>query len=202
MKKCSKCNKLKPLNEYNKDSQKSDNLTSRCKECLNLNYNPDIKKKYYQENKEKIKLQRNLYRINNLDKQKIYNLSKKEENNLYMKEYNRERRKVDIIFKLKNNTRNLITDTFRRVCKGKFNKSEKTEIILGCTLEEFIKHLQSLFTEGMTLENHGEWEIDHIIPISSAKTEEDIIKLNHYTNLQPLWKEDNRKKSNKFSYEK
>lgn len=46
------------------------------------------------------------------------------------------------------------------------------------------------------VENHGEWEMDHIIP--NAKTEEEIYKLNHYTNFQPLWKEDNRKKSNKM----
>jgi hypothetical protein len=50
----------------------------------------------------------------------------------------------------------------------------------------------------MTWDNHGEWHIDHIIPISSGKTEDEVLKLCHYTNLQPLWKEDNLKKSDKI----
>lgn len=50
----------------------------------------------------------------------------------------------------------------------------------------------------MTLENHGEWHFDHIIPLASAKTEEELIKLNHYTNFQPLWAEDNLKKGFKI----
>ena len=47
----------------------------------------------------------------------------------------------------------------------------------------------------MTIENHGTWEIDHIIPLKTAKTKNDIIRLNHYTNLQPLWMEENRRKA-------
>ena len=70
--------------------------------------------------------------------------------------------------------------------------------MLGCTPEELRDHLQSQFTEGMTLENHGEWHIDHIIPLASANTEEEIVKLCHYTNLQPLWAEDNLSKSDKI----
>jgi hypothetical protein len=52
----------------------------------------------------------------------------------------------------------------------------------------------------MSWNNYGKtgWHIDHIIPLSSANSEEEIIKLCHYTNLQPLWSEDNLKKSNRF----
>ena len=108
----------------------------------------------------------------------------------------------DDIYKLKTRIRTLIRNSFRRACEKSFKKPQKSEAILGCTMQEFIEHLQSLFTEGMTLENHGNceecWHIDHKIPISSAKTEEEIIKLNHYTNLQPLWRGDNLSKSNKI----
>ena len=77
-------------------------------------------------------------------------------------------------------------------------KSNKTEEILGCTIQEFIVHLQSLFIKDMTLENHGQceecWHIDHKVPLAFAKNKEDIIKLCHHTNLQPLWSRDNIKK--------
>lgn len=73
-------------------------------------------------------------------------------------------------------------------------KSLKTEEILGCTFEYFKLYLESKFEDWMTWENRGKyngelnygWDIDHIIPLDSAETEEDILKLNHYTNLQPL----------------
>ena len=65
---------------------------------------------------------------------------------------------------------------------------------------EFLKeHLESQFIDGMGWDNRVEWHIDHIIPLSSAKTEDELYRLCHYTNLQPLWAEDNLKKGNKFS---
>jgi hypothetical protein len=50
----------------------------------------------------------------------------------------------------------------------------------------------------MSWDNHGKWHIDHIIPLASAETEEDIYRLSHYTNLQPLWAEDNWRKNSKI----
>ena len=50
----------------------------------------------------------------------------------------------------------------------------------------------------MTLENHGEWHLDHKKPLALAKTEDDVMKLNHYSNFQPLWAIDNLRKSNKY----
>ena len=83
---------------------------------------------------------------------------------------------------------------------NEFKKNQRTEEILGCSFEEFKLHLESNFEDWMSWENKGlfngeinyGWDIDHIIPISSASTEDDIIKLNHYTNLQPLCSFTNR----------
>ena len=79
-------------------------------------------------------------------------------------------------------------------------KNSKTEEILGCSFEYFKLYLESKFEDWMTWENHGRfnselnygWDIDHIIPLDSAEIEEDIIRLNHYTNLQPLCSYTNR----------
>lgn len=88
-------------------------------------------------------------------------------------------------------------------------KNNKTEIILGCSFEEFKLYLESKFEDWMNWENRGlyngefnyGWDIDHIIPLSIAKSEEELIKLNHYTNLQPLCSKINRDiKSNILDY--
>ena len=62
------------------------------------------------------------------------------------------------------------------------------------------KHIESQFKDGMSWENHKHdgWHIDHIIPLSSAKNEENVYKLCHYTNLQPLWATENYKKGKKI----
>ena len=169
MKKCTKCSIEKPLIEYHNHSGNRDGKQGKCKQCIkeyNLTYkasNQEYVKEYYTTNKEKIV------------KQTI--------------ERDRKRREIDSLFKLDRVVRVLIRDAFKRSLNGVYKKGKKTEYILGCTMKEFIQHLQSQFVEGMTLENHGVvWEIDHIKKLSSSKNEEDIIKLNHYTNLRPLFK--------------
>jgi hypothetical protein len=81
--------------------------------------------------------------------------------------------------------------------KGIGSKPTKTEIMLGCTYAGLRDHLESMFRDGMSWDNRGKWHIDHIVPLSSAKTEEDVIKLCHFTNLQPLWAQENKMKGNK-----
>ena len=78
------------------------------------------------------------------------------------------------------------------------NIKNKTFDIVVCSPVELKKYLESKFVEGMTWETQGKWHIDHIIPVSSVKTEEYIYKLYHYTNLQPLWSKDNLRKSDKI----
>lgn len=89
-------------------------------------------------------------------------------------------------------SRGLIT----RAISGYEDDSESAELI-GCTYVYYMAHLSRQFVKGMSFENKCDWEVDHIIPISSAKTIEEIQVLSKFTNLRPLWRKDNRKKHSK-----
>ena len=169
------------------------------------------RKKYRDNNIEKVKKQIEIWYSNNPNKSKEYAKNNRESEPHKKKEYTKnwrknndiklkKQRKIyrntkiknDYLYKLKENIRCLINISFKN--KG-FNKNNrKTNEILGCSFEQFKKHLESKFESWMNWNNkalyNGEegygWDIDHIIPLCTAKTEEDIIKLNHYTNLQPL----------------
>lgn len=210
MKKCSKCNLVKEFAFFSKGGNK-DGFRSSCKKCCSIE-----KKIYRENNKEKIAEYRKEYYIlkekNTLQNKKtsqnkkkyICSGNSKDYYKLNKEKLNKEkvirdalRRKSDVVFKFKTSIKSLIRSSFKRG-KNKYKKNSKTESILGCTVEEFRVYIQSLFTNGMALENHGEWHLDHIIPLSTANNEEDIIKLNHYTNFQPLWAKENLSKSNKI----
>lgn len=106
--------------------------------------------------------------------------------------YVKNRRATDFMYKLKNNLRNRLNQARKRN-----SKTGSAIRNLGCSVEFLINHLQSKFTEGMTQQNYGLWQVDHIIPLSSAQTPEELTELSHYSNLQPLWAADNLAKSNK-----
>ena len=92
-----------------------------------------------------------------------------------------------------------VRSRIRRFLKSKnVTKRNKTFDIVGCTPQFLKEYLETQFTDGMSWDNRSEWHIDHIIPLSSVKTEDELYKLCHYKNLQPLWAEDNLKKSNKI----
>ena len=151
--------------------------------------------KYNQENRELINDKLREYYIKNKDKFKSYNQSNYLNNKYKILERNRKytknRKKVDIIFKLRESIRTSIGNSFRNFG---YSKKSRTHEILGCSFVEFKLHLESKFEYWMTWENKGlyngennfGWDIDHIVPISSARNEEEILKLNHYSNFQPL----------------
>jgi hypothetical protein len=104
----------------------------------------------------------------------------------------------DPLFKL----RKILGNNIRRCFRNKgFSKSSRTQQILGDDWDVIKKYFEKLFVDGMCWENYGLWHIDHILPISTATCEEDVIRLNHYTNLRPLWAEDNINKSDVITYE-
>jgi preprotein translocase subunit Sss1 len=210
MKICVKCSIKKPLNDFHKHKIRKDGYREICKLCRkpetkkyieeNFKILSEKKKIYYQENKDKIKIKHREYhkiwskknnpkRIEYLKKWKILNPN-------YDTEYVKKRKKKDILFKIKLNIRRR-TNLF---LKEKCISLNATELI-GIDYHSFKEYFEKLFYGGMTWENYGEWEIDHIIPLSSIKTEEEIYQLAKYTNLQPLWKKDNKEKSNKLNWE-
>lgn len=143
-------------------------------------------KEYYIKNKEKIlKNSKDYFKSN----QKI----KQEKNN---KRY-KERRNTDPLYKLITNLKRNIRAVVK---KNGLVKKTKTIEIIGCSFDEFKQHIQSQFESWMTWENYGlyngelnyGWDIDHIEPICVAITEEDVIRLNHYSNLKPLCSYTNR----------
>lgn len=83
------------------------------------------------------------------------------------------------------------------------NKGHMDELIC-CDREFLIKHIESLWTNGMNWQNHGagknKWQIDHIIACDyfdlTKKIEQE--QCFHYSNLQPMWGEDNARKGNKI----
>jgi hypothetical protein len=79
-----------------------------------------------------------------------------------------------------------------------YTRSSTTKEIIGCEVEELKTHIESKFVNGMSWGNRGQWHIDHIVPLASAKSLDEVIKLCHYTNLQPLWAKDNLSKGCKL----
>ena len=166
---------------------------------------------YYNDNKEKISSVKKTYNIENKDiikeNKKKYYQSNKEIIKIKHREYKRIKRQ-DPLFRLKSNIMNIIGISIKN--KG-YLKKTNTELILGCELKDFILYIESKFDIWMNWENYGKyngeveygWDIDHIIPLSSAKNEDDIYQLNHFSNLQPLCSYINRvEKRDKLEYNK
>lgn len=96
-----------------------------------------------------------------------------------------------------NRVRSLIAGAIER---GKASKTGRTEEILGCSFSEFRAHIERQFLPGMGWDNRAAWHIDHIVPIASARHCAEVMALNHFTNLRPLWARDNLKKSDHITH--
>lgn len=220
MKICSVCKVEKPFTEYHKNIGHKDDLDPRCKLCkkqIRKNItdeqriherkqkaeyrakNRDVlnakNREYEKKNKEKIALRKVKYRDDNKEQisaqKKIYHASVRQKR----ADYQRNKRNTDLNFRLKTILRNRVSN-FLNGIGGKQGSAVKD---LGCTIEELRIYIESKFKPGMTWENYGitTWHIDHIIPLANfdLTNREEFLKACHYTNLQPLWAEENWKKN-------
>lgn len=221
MKTCSKCLISKDKSFFPSDKRRLDGKFPWCKQCKKLSdkisyeNNRNSKKianrKSYLKNKEqrraaarakrqdpdflvKEKERSKKYRLNNAveliqKKQEYYQKNKHIINEKY-----RQKRQIDINFRLQNNMRSRLSHALKQKTKG-----GKTVQYIGCSIEEFKKHIESKWQPGMTWDNYGKngWHIDHIIPCYrfDFSKEDDIKKCFHYSNMQPLWALDNMRKN-------
>jgi len=188
-KKCTNCKQEKLLEEFNKMSRSKDGRRCKCRECQKA-----FQKIYRENNKEKIKKYADKYRKENPHIYKNWVKNNRERSNEIKRKYEKRHRENNEIYRMTRILRNSVRTSFRTL---NLKKNTRTSEILGCSMEYFIEHLKKTFSNGMTLENHGEWHLDHIIPISNANNYKEALELNHYSNFQALWATDNLKKGNR-----
>lgn len=157
----------------------------------------EYKKQWYEKNKQKI-LTKAAQSYNDNPESKIaYACAYQKQNLRKIIEGRKQRINRDPVYAIKERIRCLIKESIRKLGSS---KSTKTAQILGCSSADLRKHIERQFVRGMSWENMGKWHIDHIVPISSAKSVDEVIALNHHTNLRPLWAEDNLRKSNRMEF--
>lgn len=207
---CSICQKKKKLSEFDR---KKKWYLSYCKDCRKIKRKQYYQthreeeiiraKKYQEKNKEKLKITTKLYQEKNKEHIKAYSKKWEEEHKKYRNEYakklNSKRKKKDKVYKLKCQIRTMIATCFK---KKKFNKKLTNQKILGCNYETFINYLLQTYKENYGIEWNGiePVHIDHKKPLKYATTEDEVIKLCHYTNLQLLKAHDNLEKSAKLNW--
>jgi hypothetical protein len=219
---CSKCKLVKKVSEFHKQKDKQDGYRSHCKSCRIQTFKDNEeqlikrRKELRQQNKDKINKRVREHYAKNIDiiRQKSKEYYQKNKERLLIRDRLRskkehikkrtcerlqERKQKDPAYKALCNLKRKIVSVIRGNPKADTSKK-----LLGCTKEEFIKHIESKFVEGMTWENYGYygWHIDHIRPCASfdMSDPEQQRQCFHYTNLQPLWMKDNLFKKDKYEF--
>jgi hypothetical protein len=202
-KKCSKCNKILPINLFHKSKLQKSGLACSCKICKQLYYKvrgKSLKKIYTEKHKEQIKQKRKEKYQKNREKE-IQRVSKyRKLNSDKVNEYNKKyirKYKDNLKYKL---SRSIRTKMVRSLKNGSKNR-QRWEILVNYTFKQLKQHLEKQFKPGMSWDNYGKWHIDHIKPICSFnyKSPNDITfqQCWNLNNLQPLWAKENISKGGK-----
>ena len=209
MKKCARCHETKDLIDFRVDKNTQDGITSYCKTCKQQ-YGREWSKK---NQKKKRELGRE-WRKKNQKKileygRKWYKKNQKKLQELGRKWYKKNQKKIQVgqTILRRNKRRNNLQ--YRLACNLRarlwaamrnIKKNKPTKEFLGCSMEDLKAHLENQFSTGMSWDNYGKWHLDHIKPCCSfdlTDIEQQKVCF-HYTNLQPLWAIDNKKKGRKI----
>lgn len=191
-KECNHCSIIKPLDEFNIKPKGLHGRDSICKLCKKekdkvrwTTLSDDYKqtrneycKEYYKRNPEKFGVWKDV-----------------ESRRKWHREYRKRMREESPRYKLIDTIRTRVSNYLKT---NNYTKSNRTFDIIGVSPEKLKEHISNQFKDGMSWDNHGEWHIDHRIPLSSANSESELYELFHYSNLQPLWASENLSKGSKI----
>lgn len=219
---CSKCKVEKTLDRFSvtkarcRDCQKEyDKIKSQRPEVKIRRY--ETSKEWLKNNPEKVKIRRDRYRLLHAEKQNRLQRESYAKNKSARYEWKKawreknpdkvkaaDKRRSDIVknnplLKMSQKVRVRLNTVLK---KCGYSKDSHTSFLLGISFELLKIYIERQFKDGMNWDNHGngdgKWHLDHKMPLSSAKTEEELLKLFHYTNLQPLWAKENLSKGAKI----
>ena len=208
MKTCARCKIIKPCEDFYKNKSSKDGFTSYCSSCCKAAVAASVNKRTGGDDEYAKRRRRDAYREKYRHKARLRYHQKREELIEYQKQWHADNR-----VSVKQYRGRFYAVVANRVHKNAQNRYVSVSaqklgrtlvpftILLGCNKTQLFLHLVSLFTEGMTGDNYGEWEIDHIRPICSFDlTDMDQMRqCFHYTNMQPLWREENQAKGTSWS---
>lgn len=202
---CGKCKQTLDESCFAVDHKRKTGFTWSCKPCRK-----DLWKAWSEKNREKLRARdkenqarhnelRNARRRANRDEYNQHQREERAKNKAWYREYwrkYREKKIADPQFRVAKNLRDRLYSALRR----KRGLSNTAISLLGCSLSELCKHLESQFQPGMTWDNYGEWHVDHRIPLSWFDlTNPDSLRFAcEYMNLQPMWAKDNFSKRDKL----
>lgn len=211
LKRCPHCKQNKPRTEYYKDKSEKDGLRAYCKPCSRYLKNEWLKRRGFAKkrkserewrkaNSERMRLIRKKeykkHRGKYLEYSRKHRKEHRSRDREYYRDYHRKKKKCDIQYRLRKGIR-----TRARDAVGRGVKAGSAVKDLGCSIEELKAHLEAQFKPGMTWGNwsYEGWHIDHIKPLASfdLTDRKQFLQACHYTNLQPLWAEENMKKGDR-----
>ncbi len=183
-----------------KNRSKKGGCDIRCKKCKNEKRDKNNAKEYARQYRirfpEKTKKDKEIWRKNNVIKNREGKIRWRKKNPKYIIEYHKKRKEKDPIFRMSCAMRSRIGRLIKRRLGKKYFNFQK---YLGCNSED--NHIFNLFKEGMTWDNYGkEWHLDHKRPVASfdLTKKEDQIEAFNYKNLQPMWKKENYEKGSYY----
>jgi len=156
-------------------------------------------REYYQQNKEKLAAYKREYYQENKEKVAAYNREYRQNNKEKVAARAKKRYHSDPEYNLIRRLRGRMWEAVKAA--GLDKKCDSSSELLGISYQGLKEWLEAQFTEGMTWENRPDWHVDHIIPCDAfdLTVEQNQRICFWYKNLQPLWAEENMKKSNTYT---